>query len=148
MQRRRGRIASLPLSPVQNGGKEDLVIGRDKGKIKNAHREENILEVKTMSNCETCKGKESHAPESVPYIVHESSMARMERQVKRGWIALIVAVCLLFASNAAWLYCWTQYDYESYSYEVSADGDSDANFIGQDGNIYNGSENFGTEENP
>ena len=96
-----------------------------------------------MANCETCKGKDAHAPEIVPYIVHESSMARMERQVKRGWIALIVAVCLLFASNAAWLYAWMQYDYESY--KITADGDSNANYIGQDGNIYNGSEDFGTE---
>ena len=93
--------------------------------------------------CETCKGKDAYAPESVPYIVHESSMARMERQIKRGWIALIVAVCLLFASNAAWLWAWMQYDYESY--EITADGDSNANYIGQDGNIYNGSEDFGTE---
>lgn len=90
-----------------------------------------------MANCESCKGKDSHAPESVPYIVHESSMARMERQIKRLWIALIVAVCLLFASNAAWLLAWMQYDYESY--EITADGDSNANYIGQNGNIYNGS---------
>ena len=101
-----------------------------------------------MATCENCKGKETHAPESAPYIVHESSMARMERQIKRLWISLIVAVCLLFVSNAAWLYCWMQYDYESYSYEVSSDGDSDANFIGQDGNIYNGSDDFGAEKNP
>ena len=89
-----------------------------------------------MANCETCKKVQS-APESVPYIVHESSMARMERQIKRIWIAVIVAVCLLFASNAGWLYAWMQYDYESY--EITADGDSNANYIGQDGNIYNGS---------
>ena len=99
-----------------------------------------------MANCETCKGKDAHAPESVPYIVHESSMARMERQVKRGWIALIVAVCLLFASNAAWLYAWMQYDYESY--EITADGDSNANYIGQDGNIYNGGIGESEETNP
>ena len=100
-----------------------------------------------MANCETCKNVK-RAPENVPYIVHEASMARMERQIKRLWISLIVAVCLLFASNAAWLYCRMQYDYESYYYEVSADGDSDANFIGQDGNIYNGSDDFGAEKNP
>ena len=98
-----------------------------------------------MANCETCKGKDAHAPESVPYIVHESSMARMERQVKRGWIALIASVCLLFASNVAWLWAWMQYDYESY--EITADGDSNANYIGQDGNIYNGSTNSGEAEN-
>lgn len=89
-----------------------------------------------MANCETCKGKEAHTPESVPYIVHESSMARMERQVKRGWIALIVAVFLLFASNAAWLYAWCQYDYASY--ESITDDGGDANIIGNDGDIVNG----------
>ena len=89
-----------------------------------------------MANCETCKGKETHAPESVPYIVHESSMARVERQVKRGWIALIVAVCLLFASNAAWLLAWASYDYASY--EATTDDGGVANIIGNDGDIYNG----------
>ena len=96
-----------------------------------------------MANCETCKGKEAKTPETIPYMAHEFAMVRMERQVKRGWIALIVAICLLFASNVAWLYAWCQYDYESY--EITADGDSNANYIGQDGNIYNGSEDFGTE---
>lgn len=96
-----------------------------------------------MANCETCKGKEAKTPETIPYMAHEFAMVRMERQVKRGWIALIVAICLLFASNIAWLYDWCQYDYESY--EITADGDSNANYIGQDGNIYNGSEDFGTE---
>ena len=89
-----------------------------------------------MANCETCKKAQS-APESVPYIVHESSMARMERQIKRLWIAVIVAVCLLFASSAIFAYAWLQYDYGSY--EITSDGDSNANYIGQDGNIYNGS---------
>ena len=94
--------------------------------------------------CETCKGKEAHAPERVPYIVHESSMARMERQVKRLWISLIVAVCLLFASNVAWLYCWCQYDYSSEEI-VTVDGkDGIANYIGNDGDIVNG-ENNGSE---
>lgn len=97
-----------------------------------------------MANCETCKGKEANAPESVPYIVHESSMARMERQVKRGWIALIVAVCLLFASNAAWLYAWCQYDYSSEEI-VTVDGkDGVANYIGNDGDIVNG-ESYSSE---
>ena len=98
-----------------------------------------------MANCETCKKVQS-APESVPYIVHESSVARMERQIKRIWIAVIVAVCLLFASNAGLLYAWVQYDYESY--EITADGDSNANYIGQDGNIYNGSIGESEEANP
>ena len=88
-----------------------------------------------MANCETCKKVQS-APENVPYIVHESSMARMERHIKRLWIAVIVAVCLLFASNAGWLLAWTSYDYASC--EAITDDGGDANIIGSDGDIYNG----------
>lgn len=88
-----------------------------------------------MANCETCK-KVQNSPENVPYIVHESSMARMERQIKRLWIALIVSIAMLFTSSAIFAWAWMQHDYESY--EITADGDSNANYIGQDGNIYNG----------
>ena len=88
-----------------------------------------------MANCETCKKVQSE-PENVPYIVHESSMARMERQIKRLWIALIISIAMLFTSSAIFIWAWMQYDYESY--EITADGDSNANYIGQDGNIYNG----------
>ena len=97
------------------------------------------MKVKIMA-CETCKGKEAHAPESVPYIVHESSMARMERQVKRGWIALIVAVCLLFASNAAWLYAWCQYDYSCEVTFYQQDGEG-TNIIGDSNEV----DNYGAE---
>ena len=92
-----------------------------------------------MANCETCK-KAQNAPENVPYIVHESSMARMERQIKRLWIAVIVAVCLLFASNAGWLFCWMQYDYSSEEIVVEQDAKDggNANYIGNDGDIVNG----------
>ena len=85
-----------------------------------------------LKNCDNVQG----APESVPYIVHESSMARMERQIKRLWIALIVAIYLLFASNAGLLLAWTSYDYASY--EAITDNGGDANIIGNDGDIYNG----------
>ena len=93
-----------------------------------------------MANCETCKGKEANAPESVPYIVHESSMARMERQVKRGWIALIVAVCLLFASNALWLAAWNSYDYSSEEIIYQQDGEG-TNIIGDSNEV----DNYGAE---
>ena len=93
-----------------------------------------------MANCESCKNVKS-APENVPYIVHEATMARMERHIKRLWIAVIVAVCLLFASNVAWLYAWCQYDYSSEEI-VTVDGkDGIANYIGNDGDIVNGKNN-------
>ena len=53
-----------------------------------------------MANCETCK-KAQNAPESVPYIVHEASMARMERHIKRMWITVIVLIVMLVATNGA-----------------------------------------------
>ena len=59
-------------------------------------------EVKDMANCESCK-KVQNAPESVPYIVHESSMARMERQIKRIWITVLVLIVMLVGTNGAWL---------------------------------------------
>lgn len=97
-----------------------------------------------MANCETCKTKMQNAPENVPYIVHELSMARMERQIKRLWIALIICIIMLFASNAAWLYAWCQYDYSSEEI-VTVDGkDGVANYIGNDGDIVNG-EGYGSE---
>lgn len=77
-------------------------------------------------------------PNSVPYIVHEGSMARMERQLKRMFIAVIVAVLALFASNAAWLYAWCQYDYVSESFEAEQDV-SGVNIIG------GGDVNYGTD---
>lgn len=86
---------------------------------------------KTCNNCGT-----ENLNVTVPYVVHESEMSRQERQIKKLWIAIILSVALIFASNALWLWAWMQYDYESC--EITADGDSNANYIGQDGNIYNG----------
>ena len=92
-----------------------------------------------MANCETCKGKEAHAPESVPYIVHESSMARMERQIKRLWIALIVCIALIFASNAGWLIYESQYETLEYSSDYQQDGQG-TNIIGNGNDVNNGAE--------
>ena len=62
-----------------------------------------------MANCETCKNAKS-APENVPYIVHEASMARMERQVKRLWITVLVLIVMLVGTNGAWLLYNSQFE--------------------------------------
>lgn len=92
---------------------------------------------KTCNNCNTTENTNV----TVPYVVHEATVARQERQIKRMWIALIVAVALIFASNAIWLYAWMQYDYSSEEIIVDAEDNGNANYIGQDGNIYNGEDN-------
>lgn len=46
----------------------------------------------------------------IPYIVHESSMVRMERQFKRLWITILVLIVLLVGTNAAWSYFESQFE--------------------------------------
>ena len=68
---------------------------------------------------------------NIPYIVYESTLATSERHIKRLIIALVICIVLLFVSNAAWLYCWSQYDYvsteESTTYSQDGEG---TNIIG------------------
>lgn len=78
----------------------------------------------------------------VPYIVYEGEQARNERTVKRLIIALVIAVLLIFVTNALWLYCWFQYDYvgeETMTQTIDVDAkDGTANYVGRDGDIVNG----------
>lgn len=82
---------------------------------------------------------------NIPYIVYESTQARNERAIKRLILALIIATSLIFASNLAWIYAWTQYDYvdneEELRVHISTEGGGDANYIGNDGDILNGEDN-------
>lgn len=85
-----------------------------------------------MPNCETCK-KAQNAPESVPYIVHESSMARMERHIKRLWITILVLIFMLVVTNAAWLYYESQWETVE-KWEITQENDGGYNnYIGNDG---------------
>ena len=81
---------------------------------------------------------------SVPYIVYEGTIARFERTVRRLIIVIAIAVLLLFASNALWIYEWMQYDYTDVTVD-SQDG-GNANYIGANGYINNG-EGRSQEEN-
>ena len=84
-----------------------------------------------VENCENCKARAGKEPESVPYIVHEASMARMERQAKRLWIAVLLIIVLLVGTNAAWLYYESQW--ETVYQEVMQEADNGTNdFVGGD----------------
>lgn len=85
---------------------------------------------------------ENRSIEYVSQYTHEADMARNERTIKRLIIALIIAFVLIFGTNAVWLYAWMQYDYvstedSSTEIELHADGDSNANYIGESGDINN-----------
>lgn len=102
-----------------------------------------------MANCKNCKDNEQIPEQSK----NELAFAFIERTVKRQWIALIIALCMLFASNAAWLYAWMQYDYtsEEVIVDVNSEDGGNANYIGNDGDIVNGESNreeTETDENP
>lgn len=75
-----------------------------------------------MANCESCKNVKNE-PESVPYIVHESSMARMERQIKRIWITVIVLIVMLIATNGAWIWYESQFSDIETTIEAEQDGE-------------------------
>ena len=89
-------------------------------------------------DCETCKEKRkviAQTPKDVPYIAHESAVARLERVIKRLWVLAIVLIVLLAASNAAWIWWESQFE------EVRIEQENESgynNFIGNDGDIYNG----------
>ena len=53
---------------------------------------------KTCNSCGTDK-----APASVPYVVHESAMARAERQTKSLVWVIVLLILLLVGSNVGWL---------------------------------------------
>ena len=91
-------------------------------------------------DCETCKEKRkviAQTPKDVPYIAHESAVARLERVIKRLWVFALVLIVLLAASNAAWIWWESQYQtIETTITQENADGYN--NYIGNDGDIVNG----------
>lgn len=80
--------------------------------------------------------------QEIPYVVYESAEAKSERIIKKLITALVMAVILLFASNALWLYEWSQYDYTSEDTIYTQDGEGVNNInTGTQGDITNGAEN-------
>ena len=71
--------------------------------------------------CETCKTK-STTPESVPYIVHESAMARMERTNKRLWITNLILIFLLVGAIIGFAYYENQFEDVVTTIEAEQDG--------------------------
>ena len=95
---------------------------------------------KTCNNCGT-----ENANVNVPYVVHEATVARQERQIKRLWIALIVSISMLFVSFG--LFIWYESQFETITYEQDGEGINNVNY-GEQGDLNNGaeSENKAEEE--
>ena len=89
-----------------------------------------------MSNCETCKNKTA-TPENIPYIAHESEMARAERTIKRLWITTLILIFMLVGTNAAWIRYESQF--EDVVTTIEAEQGDGENIIG------GGDVSYGTE---
>lgn len=90
---------------------------------------------KKCNHCGTDKN-----PDSVPYIAHESAMARSERNSKRLWIAILVLIVALIGTNLAWIIYENSFEDYVITQEVEQDADNGTNnFVG--GDVYGETEN-------
>jgi hypothetical protein len=74
-------------------------------------------------------------------IAFERMQSKDERNDRWRNIIIILLIILLVATNGMWLWAWNQYDYvetEEYSVDLDADDGGNANYVGNDGDIYNG----------
>ncbi len=74
----------------------------------------------------------------IPYYVHEAEMYRMERNNKRWFIAFMVVLFMLFATNIGWVVYESQFETVVVTQD-NADGYN--SYIGNDGDIINGTAN-------
>ena len=80
-------------------------------------------------------------------LAFERMQAKDERNDRWRNITIILLIVLLVATNAMWLWAWNQYDYtDEYSVELDSGDGGNANYIGNDGDIYNGEGNSNKEE--
>lgn len=73
-----------------------------------------------------------------------------ERTIKRLWVIIILLVCVLVATNGAWIYYESQFVTEEWTFEAQADGDSNAIANGNGEVYFYGGESEGDaqEANP
>ena len=98
-----------------------------------------------MSNCSNCN-HENKNPEAVPYIVHESAMARAERSAKRLWVVVIMLIVMLVATNGAWIWYESQFETvvtntEEYQVEQNTEDGGNNSSIIENGEVVDGNTN-------
>jgi hypothetical protein len=91
-----------------------------------------------MPDCKSCRENRQNV-EPVPYIVHESAMARQERTIKRLWILLILVISLLVATNGAWI--WYESQWEDVVVEQEVDTGEGNAFVAGVGDV-----NYGKDQ--
>lgn len=94
----------------------------------------------TLATCGGCNAHADKDKKSVPYIVHEGDMARIERNNRRLWILCIVMFLAFVVSNCLWLHYESQFEDVVETNEITQDVDSGdgGNAIINDGVHVNG----------
>ena len=94
---------------------------------------------KTCNSCGTDK-----APASVPYVVHESAMARAERQTKSLVWVIVLLIVLLVGTNVGWLAYENSFEDVNTTEEYQIEQDAES---GNNNSIINGGEIVNGEAN-
>ena len=92
-------------------------------------------------DCKSCK----EARETISRQAHESDMDRMERINKRQFWAWMITIFLFLASWAGFI--WYESQWEVVETQITQENESGYNnYIGNDGDIYNGEANSDNPE--
>ena len=83
---------------------------------------------KRCNHCGTDKN-----PASVPYVVHESAMARAERHTRALIWVIVLLIVLLVGSNVGWMIYENSFEDYVITQDVEQDSDNGTNnFVGGD----------------
>ena len=96
----------------------------------------------------TCNSCNTNDMAVMPIAQHEKDQNRLTRIIKWLIAVILVLIVLFVTSNAFWIWRDSQYEdvIETEEIVVDAEDNGTANYIGNDGDIYNGKDNG--KENP
>ena len=91
----------------------------------------------------TCNSCNTNNMAVMPIAQHEKDQNRLMGIIKWLIAVIVILIVLFVGSNAFWIWRDSQYEDVVTTEEivVDADDNGNANYIGQDGNIYNGEDN-------
>lgn len=91
----------------------------------------------------TCNSCNTNDMAVMPIAQHEKDQQRLMGIIKWLIAVIVILIVLFVGSNTFWIWRESQYEDVVTTEEivVDADDNGNANYIGQDGNIYNGEDN-------
>lgn len=70
----------------------------------------------------------SNLPQTIPYVVHESEVARLERTIKRLFVLCVLLIVVAVGTNIYWIWYEAQWEDEVITQEIQQDsGDGGTN---------------------